>query len=98
MVNCFTPSYMVYAQVAVDISDGNVHVQTGKGGSAVAINQSGVIETDDVDMEGITVINNNVFIDGEKVPRGKTSFISKKTKKHYVINWNKNGSVAVSEK
>lgn len=98
LVNFFAPTYMAYAQVAVDVSAGNVHVQTGKGGGAVAVNQSGVIDADDIDIEGVAIINNKVFIDGQEVPRGKTIFVSKKTKKRYVINWNKNGSVAVSEK
>lgn len=97
VINCFAPLHTAYAQVSVDISAGNVHVQTGKGGS-VAVNKSGVIDMDDIDMEGVAVINNKVFIDGEEVPKGKTSFVSKKTKKRYSINWNKDGSVAVSEK
>ena len=52
----------------------------------------------DVQIEGVTIINDDVFIDGEKVPRGKTVYTSKKSKKTYLIQWGKNGNISVSEK
>lgn len=52
----------------------------------------------DVEMTGVTVINGEVYIDGEKVPAGKRSFTSKKTGKNYAIEWGKNGNVSVAEK
>ena len=48
-------------------------------------------------MEGVAVINDDVFIDGEKVPRGKTRYTSKKTGKSYRIQWGKNGNVSVEQ-
>lgn len=86
------------AQTAVDVSAPGVRVQTGgKGGSSVAVNTAGSIE-EDVDMEGVAVINGEVFIDGVKVPRGKTAYTSGKTGKTYQIKWGRNGNVAVEEK
>ena len=69
----------------------------GKGGSSVAVNTAGSID-EDVEMEGIAVINGEVFIDGVKVPKGKTSYTSRKTGKTYQIKWGRNGNVAVEEK
>ncbi|MFA7269105.1 MAG: hypothetical protein WC073_07165 [Sterolibacterium sp.] len=83
------------AQVAVDVSVSGVKVQTGNG-SSVNVN-SGVVAPD-VQMEGVAVINGDVFIDGEQVPKGKTSYTAKKTGKSYRIQWGKNGNVSVSEK
>ena len=86
------------AQVAVDVSVPGVRVQSGgKGGSSVAVNSAGSIEGD-VEMEGVAVINGDVFIDGEKVPKGKTSYTSRKSGKTYQITWGRNGNVAVEEK
>ena len=86
------------AQVAVDVSAPGVRVHTGgKGGSSVAVNTAGSIE-EDVDMEDVAVINGEVFIDGVKVPRGNTSYTSRKTGKTYQIKWGRNGNVAVEEK
>lgn len=52
----------------------------------------------DVQIEGVTIINDDVFIDGEKVPHGKTVYTSRKSKKTYLIQWGKNGNISVSEK
>lgn len=99
------------AQVSVDLSGYGVKVQTGKGVNVQAGNgvkvQTGKSSKDDddsdvigsdVEMEGVAVINGQVFIDGVKVPKGKTSYTSKKTGKSYQIHWGKNGNVEVSEK
>ena len=83
------------AQVAVDVSSHGVKVQTGNGSSAKVT--SGVVAAD-VQMEGVAVINGEVFIDGEQVPRGKTTYTAKKTGKSYRIQWGKDGNVSVSEK
>ena len=77
------------AQVSVDLSGKGVRVQTGgAGGSSVATNTAGSLGPD-VEMEGVAVINDEVFIDGVKVPRGKTTVVSKKTGKTYIIEWGK---------
>lgn len=52
----------------------------------------------DVQIEGVAVINGKVFIDGVKVPKGTTSYRSKKTGKSYQIRWGNNGNVEVTEK
>ena len=102
------------AQVAVDVSGYGVNVQSGnsssvnvksgssssvnvKSGGNTAVNVTGIVDSD-VQMEGIAVINGNVFIDGVKVPKGQTVYISKKTKKTYHIQWGKDGNVNVTEK
>jgi len=91
---------MVGAQVSVDVSGYGVHVQ--QGGADVKVNNkannANSIIGPDVQMEGTAVINGDVFIDGEKIPRGKTSYTSKKTKKQYLIHWGDNGNVSIAEK
>lgn len=84
------------AQVAVDFSDGGVRVQSRAGGS-VAANTAGTIDPD-VEMEGVAVINGEVFIDGEKVPRNRSTFKARKSGKTYRITRGGDGSVAVQEK
>ena len=73
---------------------GNTAVSVGPG--STASNSSGSIDAD-VEMEGIAVINDDVFIDGEKIQRGKASYTSKKTGKSYRIQWGKNGNVSVEQ-
>lgn len=87
------------SQVSVDVSDYGVHVQQG-GNVKVknkANNLGGTIGSD-VQMEGIAIINEDVFIDGEKIPKGKKIYTSKKTRKTYLIHWGENGNVSVAEK
>lgn len=85
----------VYGQGVVNVTAGGVRVQVGK--DNVASNAAGDLGTD-VEMDGVAVINGNVYIDGQKVPRGKTSYVSKKTGKAYRIQWGGDGNVAVEEK
>lgn len=88
----------VGAQVSVDVSSYGVKVLTGKGGASNSVSvQSGVVESD-VQIDGVAVINDDVFVDGEKVPREKASYTSKKTGKTYLIRRSKGGNVSVSEK
>ena len=86
---------LAFAQVSVDLSGVGVKVQTGKGNTAV--NTGGSVESD-VQMDGVAVINGEVFVDGEKVPRGKSPYTSKKSGRTYNIKWGKDGTVAVQEK
>ena len=94
---------LVVAQVSVDVPGASVRVNKGGGGTAVSVgsgstasNSSGVVDAD-VQMEGVAVINDDVFIDGEKIKRGKTKHTSKKTGKSYRIQWGKNGNVSVEQ-
>ena len=86
---------LAFAQVSVDLSGLGVNVQTGKGNTAV--HTGGSVESD-VQMDGVAVINGEVFVDGEKVPRGKSPYTSKKSGRTYNIKWGKDGTVAVQEK
>ena len=83
------------AQVAVDVSGHEVRITSEKG-SSVNLNSDAI--GPDVQIEGVAVINGEVFIDGARVPKGKTSFTAKKTGKSYRIQWGKDGNVSVSEK
>lgn len=90
-------------QVTVDVPGAGVKIDKAKGNTSVSIgsgstagNSSGSIDAD-VQMEGVAVINDDVFIDGEKVQRGKTRHTSKKTGKSYRIQWGKNGNVSVEQ-
>jgi hypothetical protein len=51
---------------------------------------------DDANVEGVTIINNRVSIDGKDVPPNVTRYKSPKTGKIYLIE-RKGGSVSVSE-
>lgn len=83
------------AQVAVDVSKQGVKVQSANENS-VQLNSGSIAP--DVQIEGVTVINGEVFIDGEQVPKGRTSFTAKRSGKSYRIQWGKNGNVSISEK
>jgi hypothetical protein len=108
MIACFGLlaglSGVVVGQVVVDVPGVSVNVGKGKAGNtaisvgpgSTANNSSGSIDAD-VQMEGVAVINDDVFIDGEKIPRGKTKHTSKKTGKTYRIQWGKNGNVSVEQ-
>ena len=75
---------------------GNGSTASRKGSENTASNSSGLVDAD-VEMEGVAVINGDVFIDGEKVQRGKTLYTAKKSGKSYRIQWGKNGNVSVEE-
>ena len=84
------------AQVSVDISAPGVRVIKGSAGANHVENASGKIDPE-AEIEGVAVINEDVWIDGEKLPRTKTQHKSKKTGKTYLIK--RGGSnVTVSEK
>lgn len=91
-----------WAQVSVNVPEYGVRVNSGAGGSSVSIGKSNAANTagsieGDVEMEGVAVINGEVFIDGEKVPKGKSSFVAKKSGKKYRILRDKDGNVSVTE-
>ena len=86
------------AQVAVDLSAYGVKVETG-GSKGVKVQTPANSNVGaDVEMEGVAVINGDVYVDGQKVPRGVTSYKSKKTGKTYRIQWGKGDNVSVEEK
>ena len=97
-------SASVIGQVNVDVPGASVKINKGKAGNAAvsvgpgskASNSSGTIDADVV-MEGVAVINDDVFIDGEKLQRGKTRHTSKKTGKSYRIQWGKDGNISVEQ-
>lgn len=61
-----------------------------------ADNVAGVIEGD-VEMEGVAIINERVFIDGESIPKGKTLHVGKKSGFKYRIHWGKGDNVTVTQ-
>lgn len=65
-------------------------------GNTVSV-ESGVVSSD-VQMTGSAIINGEVFIDGEKLPHGTTTYKSKITGKTYFVKRGKNGNVSVTEK
>jgi hypothetical protein len=94
-------SAVVMAQISVNIP--GVNVKTGKDGVNVSMgsgndtgNTAGSIDAD-AEIEGVTVINDEVWIDGDKVPKGKTRHTGKKSGIKYKISWGKNGNIAVSQ-
>jgi len=96
-------SGLVFGQVVVDVPGVNVKLKKGNGNAAVSVgsgnaasNSAGSVDAE-VEMEGVAVINDDVFIDGEKIQRGKSRHTSKKTGKSYRIHWGKNGNVSVEQ-
>lgn len=91
-------------QVNVNVPGVNVSVGgNGQGNVSVSVggknkvgNTAGSID-EDVEMEGVAIINGAVTIDGEKVPKGKTRHTGKKSGIKYLIKWGKDGNVAVSQ-
>jgi hypothetical protein len=91
-------------QVNVNVPGVNVSVGgNGQGNVSVSVggknkvgNTAGSID-EDVEMEGVAIINGAVTIDGEKVPKGKTRHTGKKSGIKYLIKWSKDGDVAVSQ-
>lgn len=84
--------------VSVNVGGGGqagVSVSVGDG-SSVATTASGYVG-EDVEMEGVAIVNGTVSIDGEKLPRGKTRHVGRKSGIKYLIKWGKDGSVAVSQ-
>lgn len=86
------------AQVAVDLSAYGVKVETGGSKGVKVQTPANSTVGADVEMEGVAVINGDVYVDGQKVPRGVTSYKSKKTGKTYRIQWGKGDNVSVEEK
>ena len=52
----------------------------------------------DADIVGVTVINDEVYIDGDRVPTGVTSFKGRKSGTSYRIQWGRDGNISVTEK
>lgn len=65
-------------------------------GSSISV-EAGRVSVD-TELTGVTVINGEVYIDGDKVPAGTKSFKGRKSGKTYQISWDKNGNVSVAEK
>lgn len=94
----------VLGQVSVNVPGVNVSVGGhGQGNVSVSVggknnvgNTAGSID-EDVEMTGVAIINGNVTIDGEKLPKGTTRHTGKKSGITYLIKWGKDGNVAVSQ-
>lgn len=84
------------AEPASKEKPGGLTINIGVGGANEVRNESGVI-AEDAEIEGITIINGEVSIDGVKVPRGIGKFRSPKSGKTYLIKWGKGDNVSVSE-
>lgn len=66
-------------------------------GNNKASSETGVVGAN-VEMTGYAVINGEVWIDGVKIHKPQSVYISKKSGKTYRISWRKNGNVDVTEK
>lgn len=89
-------SLIVVAQMATGRSAANVKIDLGSNNTVA--NTSGVIDKD-AEIEGVLIINDELYIDGARVARGVTEYVSRKTKKAYSIRWGKKGEgVSVTEK
>lgn len=93
----------------VDVGAGDVKVQVegrdvkvrGKGVATVATDGSTASSTvggigDNVDIQGVAVINGRVYIDNKEIPPGVTRYKSPRTGEVYNIRRHKDGSVEVT--
>ncbi|SDG66459.1 hypothetical protein [Propionivibrio dicarboxylicus] len=98
---------LAFAQVSVSTPgqgvviqrDGQVSVQAGAFAGGRGKNEASVVVghiADDANIEGVTVINGRVTIDGKDVPANATRYTSPRTGKVYSIQRN-GGSVSVNE-
>lgn len=83
----------VLAQVSVSVPGQEVRVGKGSGNHA-SVTVGKIAE--DANIEGVTIINDRVSIDGKDIPPNTTRYKSPKTGKVYLIERNKSG-VSVSE-
>lgn len=97
-LSLFAASGFLQAQVSVELPGLAISVKTDTstkvGGSTG--NVSSVAS--DVEMEGVAVINGDVYIDGEKIPANVAKHKSKKNGKTYLIKRDSHGNVSVTEK
>ena len=84
------------AQVSVELPAFGISVKTDASSATANGNEAGVMS--DVEMEGVAVINGEVYIDGEKVPANLSTYKSKKSGKSYLIKRDRHGNVSVTEK
>lgn len=106
---CLAWSGLVVAQVSVSVpgqevrigKDGDVKARSEdasktrkSGGNQASVTVGGI--ADDANIEGITIINDRLSIDGKEIPPNVTRYKSPKTGKVYLIQ-RKGGSVSVSE-
>lgn len=93
--------HLASADLSIDISGVSVRTASGttvsRSKNTVA-NEKGAIDQD-ADVEGVLIINDEVYIDGQRVSKGVTGYVSKKTKKSYSIHWGRKGeSPTVTER
>lgn len=81
-------SGFLQAQVTVELPGLGISVKTDNSSSI----------TSDVEMEGVAVINSEVYIDGERIPANVVKHKSKKSGKTYLIKRDRHGNVSVTEK
>lgn len=82
--------------ISVNVGNGEKDVSVSMGGKNKVGNVAGSIDPG-ADIEGVTIINGELSIDGEKVPKGKTRHIGRKSGTKYVIKWGRDGNIAVSQ-
>ena len=81
-------------QIFITTSDASVRINRD-GQTKTSANES--VLPSNTDITGVTIINDQVFIDGIKIEKHTTKYYSKKSKKSYVIIWGKNNNISVEE-
>ena len=85
---------LVAAQVSVNISKSGVRVLSDSG-SQVSEDLKGT--DSDIQIEGVTTINERVYIDGDEIKPGTSRVTARKSKKKYLLTWGKNGNISIKE-
>ncbi len=90
---CHVPAFAQHGENSATATS-NQQEKRSKG--SVASNQTGIIDAS-AEIEGVTIINDSVYIDGEKVPNNVTRFKGHKSGLIYSIKWGKNGNISVTQ-
>ena len=107
IIGCFSLAGTVQAQISVSTpgqdvrigKDGSVkarsdNTSSSSRGSEASVTVGGI--ADGANIEGVTIINDRLSIDGRDIPPNVTRYKSPKTGKVYLIQ-RKGGSISVSE-
>ncbi|MBK7002654.1 MAG: hypothetical protein IPH35_22675 [Rhodoferax sp.] len=90
---CHVPAFAQHGDNSATITSNQ---QEKRSKRSVASNQTGVIDSN-AEIEGVTIINDSVYIDGERVPNNVTRFKGRKSGLTYSIKWGRNGNISVTQ-
>ncbi len=87
----------------VSVSGPGYRIDVERGGltrtqTAMSNGEAGKVLAEDAEIEGVTIVDSDVFIDGERVEKNKSWVISRKTGRKYQILRDRDGNISVTER